>query len=287
MDILTLFASQGDLAVVRAGDEAIIVDAHMPDCDDVTSGQIKESLRVYIGTRKVRGLILTGLDRDHACPAGVDAILEAYEPGWIMYPTYYQDTDAASEVFAHIDREVARRADSGRPLERVSVAVGQLTSRRLAGLTNFFSFELFSPHTSDMDSSNNSSIVLKVTGRDPSSFSYLITGDTETGRWESIDRIFGAALKADVLSASHHGSRTGVHAPSLLHISPNTVLISAGVDSPYGHPDGAAVAVYSQIAEHVFATNVDGGVCLFTRRSGNGFETQLVDHAAEITARSA
>jgi hypothetical protein len=31
MDIFTLYAGQGSLAAVRAGDEAIIVDAHMPD----------------------------------------------------------------------------------------------------------------------------------------------------------------------------------------------------------------------------------------------------------------
>jgi beta-lactamase superfamily II metal-dependent hydrolase len=280
MDILTLYAAQGDLVAIRAGDEAVIIDAHMPTCDDVTPRQIERSLDSYLGTKKVRGLVLTGLDRDHACPEGVDRILVKYEPDWVMYPKYYKDTDEASEVFQIISREVSRRANSSCPLVRQSVCLDRVDSRYLANLAANFSFELFSPHTDDMDSSNNSSIVIKVTGLDQTGFTYLVTGDTETGRWERIDTIFGGALRSDVLSAPHHGSRTGIHVPSLVHIGPNTVLISAGVDNCYGHPDGAAIKVYQRIAKHVFATNVEDGTCLLTRRLGNDYDTQLVRHVA-------
>ncbi len=64
------------------------------------------------------------------------------------------------------------------------------------------------------------------------------------------------------------------------NISPNTVLISAGVDSCYGHPDASAVKVYQSIAKHVFATNVDDGVCLLTCRVGDDYLTQLGSHVA-------
>src|SRR5829696_8358094 len=118
MDIFTLYAAQGDLAAVRAGNEAVIIDAHMPDCDDVTPSQIEQSLDVYLAGRHVRGLILTGLDKDHACPAGVDSILTRYLPDWVMYPTYYKDTDTATEVFKIIERHRQRRANTARPLVR-------------------------------------------------------------------------------------------------------------------------------------------------------------------------
>ena len=75
MDIFTLYVGQGSLAAVRAGNEAVIVDAHMPECDDVTSEQIEKSLDHCFAKSNVRGLILTGLDRDHACPTGVESIL--------------------------------------------------------------------------------------------------------------------------------------------------------------------------------------------------------------------
>src|SRR5580658_10437562 len=136
MDIFTLYAGQGSLVAVRSGDEAIIVDAHMPDAEEVCRDQIEQSLEHYLSKSKVRGLILTGLDKDHACPAGVESILANYEPDWIMYPTYYKDTEAATEVFEIIAREVARRQKTSRPLSRESVRVDTVDSRILTGLAD-------------------------------------------------------------------------------------------------------------------------------------------------------
>ncbi len=244
-------------------------------------GQIESSLRDYVRNTHVRGLILTGFDSDHAHAEGVDSILTHQEPDWVMYPKYYKDTDCASAVFAAIDRHVRRRERGSHPLVRHSVRLDRLDSRHLTGLANSFRFELFSPHIEDMGSSNNSSIVLKLSGLDATGFGYLITGDTETERWATIDRFFGKALRAEVMSAPHHGSTTGVHAGALLDVSPNTVLISAGVDSQYEHPDPAAVAAYQRVARHVFSTNANNEpTCLFTRRLGDDFETRLVSHPA-------
>ena len=66
----------------------------------------------------------------------------------------------------------------------------------------------------------------------------------------------------------------------MLLVAPNTVLISAGVDSQYGHPHSQALAAYGQIAKHIFSTIVEGGVSLFTRIAGNDFQTDLVRMAA-------
>ena len=281
MQILTLYVGQGSLAAVRAGDEVVIVDAHMPDIENhISIAEIEATLNVFVGQRHVRGLILTGLDRDHACPAGVKSILTDYEPDWVMYPKYYKDTDAASEVFDIIASEVTRRQKTRHPLVRHSVHVEAVHSRMLASLADNFNFELFSPHMDDMDNSNNSSIVLKLTGADANGFSYLITGDTETERWENINKYFGQYLLSDVMAASHHGSRNGVNAKALLSICPNTVLISAGVENSYGHPDPVAVSAYQRVAAHVYATNSsDDGICLFTRRNGQDFQTIPVAHS--------
>jgi beta-lactamase superfamily II metal-dependent hydrolase len=276
LDVMTFYAAQGDLVAVRAGDEAVIVDAHMPDCDDVDSGEIAAGLELYLRGKIVRGLILTGLDRDHACPAGVEEILSTYRPDWVMYPSYYKDTDAATEVFAIIDRERRRRESSARPLQRISICLSKIESRFFYNLATHFSFEIFSPYVVSGNSSNNNGIVVKIRGLDPNGFTYLATGDTESDRWARIDQLFGDSLRSDVLSAPHHGARSGVYVRSLLRIEPDTVLISAGVDNAYEHPDSQAVAVYSRVAKHVYATNVNNGVCLFTRRSGQGYETRLV-----------
>lgn len=285
MQIFTLYVGQGNLVAVRAGDEVIIVDAHMPDAEDVTQEQIEASLDALVSGKSVRGLILTGLDKDHACPAGVESILSKYQPDWVMYPKCYKDSDAATEVFNIIAKHEKRREKTQRPLKRQSVRVDKVDSRILTGLATNFTFELFSPHMDDMDSSNNSSIVLKLTGLGQAGFSYLITGDTETERWENINKYFCKYISSPVMAAPHHGSVNGVNAAALLSIKPDTVLISAGVDNSYGHPDGTAIKAYQLVAKHVFATNsTDDGTCLFTRRVGQDFETHIVRHSEGTVA---
>jgi beta-lactamase superfamily II metal-dependent hydrolase len=275
MDILTFYVGQGDMALVRHNGEAIIVDSHFPDCLDGGQDKIADDLSQALVNHRVAGLVLTGFDADHCCPAGVEMILTTQEPDWVMYPKYYKETDCASEAFQIIERHERKRASSSTPLRRVSVRLDRFEHRMLDDLCDNFDFELFSPHMEDCDNSNNSSIVLRVTGAGAGGFSFLITGDTENGRWDRINQIFGSYLESDVLSAPHHGSKTGAHPETIVLVNPNTVLISAGVDNQYGHPDPQAVRAYAAVAPHVFATNVEGGVSLFTRRSGADFETLL------------
>jgi beta-lactamase superfamily II metal-dependent hydrolase len=280
VDVLTLFVDQGALAGLRIGGEGVIIDAHMPECENVNPKEIQQSLSFYFRGVDVKGLILTGFDSDHAHDLGVEWILSTFQPAWIMYPKYYKPTDCATAVFNSINKHERRRATTARPLIRHSIRIDKMTSRFIAGLGNNFTVELFSPHFEDMDSSNNCSIVAKITGRDATGFRYLTTGDTEIDRWETISRIFGDQLAADVMAAPHHGSISGAYARALLGISPNTVLVSAGVDSQYDHPHGASISAYQAVAQHVWATNAGGvGRNLLTRRTVADFETRIFQHA--------
>ena len=281
MDVLTLYVGQGALTGVRVGNEGIIVDAHMPETDHVTPEEIQQSLSIYFHGISVRGLILTGFDADHAHLGGVEWILSKFMPDWIMYPKYFKETDTASSVFASIRKHEKRRATTTRPLTRHSIRLDRLDCREINGVGKTFTIELFSPHIEDMDSSNNCSIVAKITGNDSTGFRYLVTGDTETDRWEVISRLFGTQLGVDVMAAAHHGAVSGTHPKTLMDVSPDTVLISAGVDNQFGHPHGTAVRVYQSVAKHVWATNAGGEANnLLTRREGSNFKTTRFHYAS-------
>jgi beta-lactamase superfamily II metal-dependent hydrolase len=275
MQIITGNVGQGALSIVRHQGEAIIVDTNIPPVGD-TVAFVKELLVFALKGHNLKGLILTGFDDDHSDDVGVSLILRKYRPDWVMYPTYYKDTKTAGRVFEVIVGEVAARSSSTRPLLKKSVRVDNVANRNLAGLSDRFDFELFSPHIGDMDSSNNCSVVVKITGRGPRGFTYLVTGDTEILRWETISRLYGSALKSHVLAAPHHGSKNGVHPAALLHIAPHTVLISAGVESEYGHPHPGAVRAYSKVAKYVFSTNMEGGVTLLTEPGPGELTTRLI-----------
>jgi beta-lactamase superfamily II metal-dependent hydrolase len=276
MNVITANVGQGSLAIIRHASQAILVDSQIPRSDDKTVAYVKELLAVSLKDHFLKGLILTGFDSDHSDVVGVSIILRKYRPDWVMYPRYYKDSTEAKRVFALIDEEEETRRTSANPLRRISVRLDNVDHRQLADLSDKFDFQLFSPHIEDMDSSNNCSIVVKVSGRGPRGFSYLITGDTENARWDTIHRLFGHALKSHVLAAPHHGSKDATHPAALLQIAPHTVLISAGVDSQYGHPHQAAVKVYSKVAKYVFSTNMQGGVSLLTQPGLTELTTTLV-----------
>jgi beta-lactamase superfamily II metal-dependent hydrolase len=276
MNIVTVNVGQGALAIVRHQGEAIIVDSRIPPAGDKTVAYIKELLAKALKDHFVKGLILTGFDDDHSDLDGASIVLRKYRPDWVMYPTYFKDSTEAKTVFALIDSEVKTRHSTSNPLRKVSVRLDKLASRQLDGLSDNFDFELFSPHIEDMDCSNNCSIVLKLTGRGPRGFAYLITGDTEIARWETIHKFFGGALKSHVLAAPHHGSKNATHPASLLEIAPHTVLISAGVENQFDHPSPQAVKVYKKVAKYIFSTNMEGGVSLLTRPGTTELTTTLV-----------
>ena len=183
------------------------MDSRWPEELSTLTGR---QLRTFLKGHEVVGLVLTGFDNDHADPDGIDHILETYSPSWIMYPKYFKDTDNATDVFAVIRKHERRRKHTRTPLHKISVRL-DLHWRRMNNLSRFFTYELFSPHNEDMDNSNNCSIVLKLTGVGSNGFSYLITGDTENQRWDTITRKFGKSLASDVLSAPHHGSKNAAH----------------------------------------------------------------------------
>ena len=273
MEVLTLYVGQGNFAVVRHGTQAIAVDTRWLA---ERSDDIESKVGRFLQRRDLVGVVLTGFDDDHADPVGLDWLLENYTPHWVMYPKYYKDTENAKLVFNAIRKHEQRRKSTANPLGRVSVRLDRLESRYLDDLAEEFELELFSPHVEDMDNSNNCSIVLKVEGIGPGGFAYLVTGDTEIPRWDRIVQLFGDALDSDVLAVPHHGSKNAAHPGMALAVMPNTVLISAGVDNQYGHPDRKAVQLYLRVAKHVFRTNVRNGVSLLTRQNGSDFQTDRV-----------
>jgi competence protein ComEC len=277
MDITTVYVGQGALAVIRHNGEAVVVDTHIPDAEKATMDRIRTLLRRLLKDHRLLGLVLTGFDADHAHEEGVDMVLTDFQPNWIMYPKYYKPTDTATAVFKVIDRHERTRKNTTRPLIRHSMRLDKVDSRVIQGLGAAFSFEVFSPHVEDMDKSNNCSIVLKVAGLGEGGFTYLVTGDTETTRWETIAKLFGDDLKSHVLAAPHHGSKTGVHAKSIKHIGPHTVLISAGVDNQYKHPDREAIDAFHRAGARVYTTH-DHGKSLHTSLTRGMLSTTTIEN---------
>ena len=119
---------------------------------------------------------------------------------------------------------------------------------------------------------NNNSVIVRV---DFGNFSMLFTGDAEDEQRDWLVANHGGLLDVDVLKAAHHGADNGVSAAWLDSISPERVVISAGVNRNHRHPRPNAVTAYETAVrrDRVYCTNrhmtvtvygsADGGIRIF------------------------
>jgi competence protein ComEC len=80
---------------------------------------------------------------------------------------------------------------------------------------------------------NSASIVMRVVYDDTA---VLLSGDLPQAIENHIATLDGTKLRANILKAGHHGSRTSTSPYWLSAVSPDEVVISAGKDNRYGHP---------------------------------------------------
>jgi competence protein ComEC len=94
-------------------------------------------------------------------------------------------------------------------------------------------FNVLSPKPGHFLSDNDNSCVLQVKSSDST---FLLTGDIESEAENQLVQNFGGRLRADVLVAPHHGSRTSSTPPFLAAITPRVILVPAGYHNAFGHP---------------------------------------------------
>jgi competence protein ComEC len=93
----------------------------------------------------------------------------------------------------------------------------------------------------------------------------LLTGDAEIAeeRW-LIDRWGPQGLRADVLKAGHHGSRTSSSAAFLDAVRPRVAVVSAGAGNIYRHPHQATLDAFAERGVVVARTDELGTVVVST-----------------------
>jgi len=105
---------------------------------------------------------------------------------------------------------------------------------------------------------NNNSLVVRLHYR---RFSMLFAGDLEQEAEGLLVRDRPEWLRADLLKASHHGSRFGSTAPFLEAVHPQASFISVGRHNVFHHPAREAIARLRHYGP-VYRTDEDGGITI-------------------------
>ncbi len=242
LEVAVLDVGQGDAIVVRSPTgRAMLIDAG-PAFADVSAGErhVVPFLQRQ-GIRQLDVVVVTHPHLDHF--GGLFAVAETIPLGKVVFA----DTGYASPVFRNllsflnfrnVPIQIARRGDL---LDELDPVLGMILAppEDLAVLDKHL---------------NNASIVLKLMyGRT----AFLFTGDAEE-RAERRVSGYGGFLRAAVLKAGHHGSRTSSTPAFLSRAQPEIAVFSAGAFNKYGHPDPGILARYRAVGASIHRTDLQG-----------------------------
>ena len=211
----------------------------------------EEAVSPYLwsrGYQKLDVVALTHAHQDHL--GGLTAILENFRVGklWI-------GREVASPALARLE-ELARAKKI--PIEH------ELRGQSFAwdGVEG----EFFWPATplSDVAPSakNNDSLVLRLHYRNRT---ILLPGDAEKDAERAIlSENKEAELQADVLKVGHHGSKNSTMPDFLAAVRPQTAIISAGEENPYGHPSPELIERLQGAGIRILRTDRNGAVHVLT-----------------------
>ena len=119
-------------------------------------------------------------------------------------------------------------------------------------------FTLLSPQQA-FESDNDNSCVLKIQSEQGT---VLLPSDIEAAVESWLVETYGNKLKADVLIAPHHGSKTSSTLKFLQAVQPRFVLIPAGYRNQFGHPHVEVLQRYQQINAQWRNTADSGAITL-------------------------
>jgi competence protein ComEC len=91
---------------------------------------------------------------------------------------------------------------------------------------------------------------------------FLLTGDAERTEEQWLVDRWGDALRADVLKAGHHGSRTSSTPPILDAVRPRLAAISVGAGNMYGHPSPPVLQALAERGIVTLRTDLLGSIVI-------------------------
>jgi competence protein ComEC len=242
--ITTLDVGQGLAVVVRTAGHTLLYDAGPAYGPDADSGErvIAPYLRAT-GATPLDMLVITHNDADHS--GGAQSIMESVPVG-----RFRSSLETSNPL-------VAMAADPGR------CARGERW--RWDGIEFAFLHPAVADFAARGRKINNLSCVLQITG---AKARVLLTGDIEKQAEALLLAREGNDLRADVLLAPHHGSRTSSTAAFLEAVRPRLIVVAAGYRNRFGHPKADVLARYAAAGATVLRTDLDGAVSVHLDATG-------------------
>jgi len=245
LTITYLDVGQGDSAVIELPDRKTIV------IDTGRSGRETASYLKYRGKEVIDAIILSHVHPDHT--GGLDYIVrrfrvkEFWDNGRIIFPENYMS-------YMNGRRRILKRGDV---IEGKGYSIYVLHPYS----------EFYTMYGNDYMEANNSSLVVKIKGRNKS---FLFPGDVEEEAEEDLLSL-GDWLNSDVIKIPHHGGKTSAYKPFFETVCPEVAVISSGRYNAFGHPHKETLDALHEVS--IFRTDNDGAVKIQESEKGLEIKT--------------
>lgn len=267
MRVTFLDVEQGDCIIVRSAEKTIMIDVG-DDNRNVVQRYVIPYLRKE-GITHIDQAIITHPHRDHF--GGFTELIDEISIGEFYYST---DSGASEEGEESEESEDPERSPSTasvvytRFYDKLTEKTIPYVQAKLGDKLDWgkgIKAEVIhaadrgdqTPHNPTGRNVNNDSIVIKAT---VGKIVYLLTGDAERGAEAEMIARYNNKLKADVLKAGHHGSKTSSTHAFLDMVKPKYGVISVGKRNSFNHPSQETLDKYAYNQMTVFRTDIDGTI---------------------------
>ncbi|MCK6548995.1 MBL fold metallo-hydrolase, partial [Myxococcota bacterium] len=242
--VVFLPVGQGDGIVVELPRGRVMVIDTGPGGRGPGTSAVERVIVPYLRARRigrVDRVVLTHPHADHA--GGLAALTASVEVGEVWWNG---DVREGPPGLAALAAELGAR--------RVDAPLGAET---IDGVT----IEVLGPARAPTryDEVNDGSIVLRVAY---GSRAFVLGGDAEAEA--EAELVARGGLRADVLKAGHHGSRSSTTEAFLAAVAPAHVVLCLGKDNSFGFPHREVSERLARAGVHVWRTDLDGQVTFST-----------------------
>ena len=236
---------QGDCALVEAGGHFLLIDGG----ERGSEGRIIKYLRAQ-GVKRLDYVVATHPHSDHMGGLAY-GVLEAFPVGTVIAPRHSPENTPTTRTYERFLDVVTALAAEGTKAEYARPG----NAYPLGGA----SFTILGPLTEDGKNYNNDSVIVRVEYQNSAA---LFMGDAEKKVETALLKEYGEALRAGLLKAGHHGSKTSSNEDYLRTVSPDKIVISCGVGNSYGHPSPAVLERCKALGVRVSRTDIDGTIVI-------------------------
>jgi len=196
--------------------------------------------------RSIDVLVATHPDADHI--GGLPGVLKRYSIARFFEPAKEGDTSTYESLEVAVDQERGITEGVLRTGMRIHLGGGAYA-------------DILHPedNVAQLRETNDASIMMRLVYGETE---FMLTGDAPSWAEDRVVARYGESLKSDVLKAGHHGSKTSTGPLFLAAVDPEIVVVSAGKDNSYGHPNVDVVARILESGAALVST-IDQGTITF------------------------